>query len=114
MTGRVYISNAFSLSMINPPELVMIYEEKLENIKQMIQNGFESAIGHESTAKLLSQLLNVNVLVNRREIKLKHGDKLIVFQLMQRLQEGKILNEQELQQIPFRFLIVEIVHGEVM
>jgi len=114
MRGKVYLTNAFSLSMVNPPEKIIVYEEKPENIKQMIQNGFESAVGHESTAKLLSQLLSVNVPVNRQEIKLKYGDKLIVFQLMQRLSEGKILDEEELKKIGYRFLIVEIVYGEVM
>ena len=114
MKGRVYIANAFSLNMIDPPGLFLVYEEKLEWIKEIIAGGFESAVGHESTAKLLSQLLGVNVPANRQEIKLKYGDKLIVFQLMQRLPEGKILDEEELKKIGYRFLIVEIVHGEVM
>jgi len=73
-----------------------------------------SAVGHESTAKLLSQLLGIEIPVNRIEIKIEYGDKLIVFQLLQRLPEGKVLSEEELRQLQFRFLIVEPVVGEVM
>jgi len=54
------------------------------------------AIGHESTAKLLSQLLGIEIKAERKTIKLKHGDKLIIAQLMIRPPEGKVYTFQEL------------------
>jgi len=111
----VYISNSFSLNMLrHERELILIYPEDIKWIKRMISKGFVSAVGHEATAKLLSQLLGVEVPMNRTEVKIEYGDKLIVFQLMQRLPEGKILTEEELKQLPYKFLVVEPVVGEVM
>jgi len=111
----VYVSNAFSLNMLrHERELILIYPEDIKWIKRMLSKGFVSAVGHESTAKLLSQLLGIEIPVNRIEIKIEYGDKLIVFQLLQRLPEGKVLSEEELRQVKYRFLVVEPVVGEVM
>jgi len=111
----IYVSNSFSLNMLRyERELILVYPESIENIKKLLRKGFISAIGHESTAKLLSQLLGVEIPANRIEIKIEYGDKLVVFQLLQRLPEGRVLSEEELRQLQFRFLIVEPVVGEVM
>ena len=113
----LYLANAFSLGMLENPQEVTIYvtEIDIEQVKELLANGFTSAIGHESTAAILSNILGIQVPVNRVPIKAKHGDDIIVFQLLQRLPEGKILSEQELQQLiqqkQVRFYYVEIVEG---
>ena len=96
----LYIANAFSLSMLNKKNVLMIDEVSPEYVKELLSiNKFTSAIGHESTAQLLTQLLGVEIKAKRIAIKLNERDTVIVFQLMTRLPEGKVLSTEELQQL---------------
>lgn len=109
---KVYIGNAFSLGMLESiPTKVKIEEISLEEVKSLLSTGdFISAVGHEATAHLLTSLLKIDISYNRIPIKLQKGDKLIVFQLLVRLEEGKILTEEDIiREIPFKFLLVEIM-----
>ena len=97
----------------NPSEAtIYVTEIDIEQVKELLANGFTSAIGHEATAAMLSQLLGMQVPVNRISIKVEYGDDIIVFQLLQRLPEGKILTVEELQQLiqqgQAKFYYVEI------
>jgi Domain of unknown function (DUF1874). len=67
----------------------------LEEAKALLQQGFVSAVGHESTAKVLSKLLGTDVPFNRVQIAIKEGDVIISFQFLVRLPEGHILKEDE-------------------
>ena len=58
-----------------------------------------SAIGHEGTAAIISELCGFPISVNRVAITLQPGDVLLVFQLLTRLPEGKVLTAQEVQQL---------------
>jgi len=93
-----------------------IREAKIDEIKNLLKDkkDFTSAVGHASTASLLSQLLKIQVPMNRISIKLKESDLLIVFQLMMRLDEGRILTEDEVLHIPFKFYTVEILPSETI
>ena len=103
---KVYLANAFSLNMLPQEfeklEKTYITVEKItvEDVKRyIVYKNFESAIGHESTAKLLSKILNTKIKPNRVAIKLNPFDILIVFQLRERFPEGKILNEREVEEL---------------
>jgi len=107
----LYLANAFSLNMLdfnNENELTIKIEKISEEmVKEILRKQeFVSAIGHESTAKLITERLGIEVPANRIQIKAKKGDKIIVLQLLQRLTEGKVLSEQELQQIPIQWFMV--------
>jgi len=97
--SQTYITNAFSLSMLGqlPQQgrTVMVRPITLEEAKSLLQGGFESAVGHPSTAQVLSTLLGLPVEANRVAITLSPGDRVVVFQLGIRLQEGQILSEEE-------------------
>ena len=80
---------------------ILLEKISIEEAKQILQNNFISAIGHEATAKLLSLLLNVNIPVNRASIYFEKGDIGIHFYLKQRLPEGKVLSEEELKTLDF-------------
>jgi hypothetical protein len=91
------------------PSTLMVREASLEEVKELLSNGtFTSAIGHQATAELLTKLLNIQVPFNRTQIQLSSSDILIVFQLLTRLEEGKILTEEELAKLQFKFLIVTL------
>jgi len=100
---RIVIGNAFSLSMISTNEAtIKIKKISAEEARQLIQNSNNnilSIVGHEGTAAILTQLLGVNVTTNRVQYQLNKDDILIVFQLMIRLPEGKILTAEEVQQL---------------
>jgi hypothetical protein len=104
----LFISNAFSLSMIAPPTSLKVSEVDLQQVKNLLVEAFQTAVGHQSTAEVISRLTGTNIPVNRISLSLIKGDRLIVFQLLQRLEEGKVLSEQELSQLPYKFLLVEV------
>jgi len=62
----------------------------------LLSDSFESAVGHKATADFLSSLIGINIPVNRIQIQMKRGDKAIVFRLLSRLPEGKLLTTQEM------------------
>jgi hypothetical protein len=113
MVGKVYISNAFSLNML--PEhikkcVVHIEEVSLERVKEILNTDLEvlSAVGHQSTATVLSELLEREIPANRIPITLTPDDILIVFQLLVRLEEGKVLTKEEIKQLKYKFFVIEI------
>ena len=104
----VYLSNAFSLSMLTPPTTLTVVEASVEDVKNILTRSFTSAIGHEATAKIITTQLGVNVSVNRVSIRLNQGDTLIVYQLLKRLEEGKILSEDEMRQLQAKWYVVTL------
>jgi len=97
------------LYLLNAPILTsygyFLFEKiTVEEAKEIIRNEREdivSAVGHEATAKIMSSLLDYPVIANRVAIIMEKGDKAIVFRLLERLPEGKVLSEEELTQLPY-------------
>lgn len=79
----------------------------LEKAREII-NGKEiiSAIGHESTAQILSELLGIEVSVNRIFFEQQSGQYALVFKLNGRPPEGKILSREELEEIGYSFKLL--------
>ncbi|MEW6213256.1 MAG: DUF1874 domain-containing protein [Acidobacteriota bacterium] len=63
----------------------------------------QSAIGHQSTADLLSLLLDFPVAVNRIEFEQTRTDAALIFKLKVRAPEGKILSREEIEEIGYEF-----------
>ena len=62
-----------------------------------------SAIGHQATAELLSELLERDIPTQRTAVRLQPGDSALVFRLTQRLPEGRVLSFDELSELPYEF-----------
>jgi len=77
----------------------------LKTVKKIIGKAKQivSAIGHQSTADILSKILDINVPMNRIQYKQEIGDVAIVFKLNGRPAEGKILSEKEIEDIGYSF-----------
>jgi len=105
----IYVANAFSLSMLTPPAIVKVTEVTVDDVKRILSSGFVSAVGHEATAKIISVQVGVQVPVNRVAIKLTSGDILVVYQLLTRLPEGKVLSEQEMMQVQAKWYLVTVL-----
>ena len=98
----------FSALIVTGPGLWRISELTLEEAKKLVSDGaFISAVGHPATAELLSQLLGVQVIPNRIEANMNKGDIAVVFKLVGRLPEGKILSLEELKQLQYKFYLIE-------
>lgn len=67
---------------------------------------FVSAIGHESTAQILSDLLGLPVAVNRIQYAQQVGDIAVIFKLRGRAPEGVILSREEVERIGYDFGII--------
>jgi len=108
---RIVLANAFSVNMLdlkpNDSRTIVLQFRRTtidfvrKYVPYMARHGVEiySVIGHESTAKLLSSILGIDVPVNRAEYKYSYNDIVIVFTVPYRLPEGKVLSEEELQEI---------------
>jgi hypothetical protein len=110
---KLYLSNALSLNMISLDEkqdtLLLIKNVNDDDARLMLKHHYIiSIIGHDATAKFISQLTGVSIPVNRAEVKLKKGEAVLVFQLLQRLPEGKILTEEEITKIPHKWFLVGV------
>lgn len=81
----------------------------LKEAKKLIK-GKEilSAVGHESTRQILTNLLKVDVPVNRIQFKQESGQKALCFKLLGRPEEGKILTLKEIEEIGYEFKILEM------
>ena len=107
--SNVYLSNAFSLSMLRGKEINIKIKEIDKDTAKRYLAEYISTVGHEGTAEFLRKILKIDIPAERRQINLEKGDILIVFQLLQRLPEGKILSEKEINQIPYKFYMVQII-----
>ncbi len=67
------------------------------------REDFQSAVGHESTAQLLSDLLGQEIPLRRRGIAMEPGDTALVFRLKDRLPEGQILSMSSLGSQSYEF-----------
>jgi hypothetical protein len=89
---------------------VMMKRATPDEVRRLLQlpEGFISAVGHESTSVLLTEILGVEVPFNRIAVSVKPGDIIIHFVLKTRLPEGKVLNLQELQNLDYDFVISQV------
>ena len=73
----------------------------IERARRLLKEPFESAIGHEATARFLSRLVGVKIPTQRISIAMRPGDCAIIFRVKQRLEEGEVLTEEELRNTPY-------------
>ncbi|MFT6907829.1 MAG: hypothetical protein ACJAS1_004516 [Oleiphilaceae bacterium] len=77
-------------------------------VKQYLEAGFESAIGHEATAQFMQQLLGIDIPLKRQAVKLSVGDIAVIFRLTQRLPEGLVINSaEEFKDYPYEFSLLK-------
>lgn len=84
-------------------------ELTLDEAQALVAEGHESAVGHQSTADILSTLLGVEVLPNRVLYSQQVGDKALIFKLNGRVPEGEILSVDAITEMGFSFGLLERV-----
>lgn len=101
---KIIIANAFSINMLKD-DIKLVKFIKLKDLKK-VKDLFKdreiiNAIGHKSTMNLVNKLLGLNLEPNRIEVKLDNNEEsfLLVFQVGIRLEEGRILEEKEVEEL---------------
>ena len=100
------------MGILNTSILTCEGEYKLEQIsleeaRDLIKNNeFVSAIGHKSTAEILTMLLGEKIEENRIMFEQEVGQKCLVFKLNGRPEEGKILTKEEIEAIGYKFQLL--------
>lgn len=83
-------------------------KSSVKEARELIQeNGFESAVGHKATAEILSQILETEIPQNRIQAKQEAGQIAIVFSMNKRIEEGRILNREEIEEVGYSINILE-------
>jgi len=86
-----YITNAFSLAMLQllPPRVQLGVELIPATSAAELARDAVSAVGHDLTAKIFSEILGLPIKADRRSIRLNRGDTTLVGQYSgPRLPEG--------------------------
>jgi hypothetical protein len=97
-TSIVTSDGQYSAMTVGPDYVACV----IRNNKQEIL----SAIGHNSTAQILTELLGIDVSVNRIQFEQQPGQIALVFKLNGRPPEGKILSQEEIEAIGYKFQIL--------
>jgi len=100
---RIVIANAFSVNMLATNDIKLRFRKiSLDLAKEIVRNSnnnYLSVVGHEGTAILLSNLLGVEIPVNRVNYVFNPTDTLLVFTIPFRLPEGKTLTYEEVKKV---------------
>jgi len=111
----LYILNSATLPLAGGKKyLIKAREISPNEVKYMLQKEqFISAVGHEITAKALSNAFGVEIQYNRIQIQLQPGDKLISIILKKRLGEGEVIRSiDELVSIGYIIWLFEVSEDE--
>lgn len=82
----------------------------LDEAKEIVKyKEIVSAVGHESTAQILTELLGVNVPINKINFKQEKGQTALCFKLKGRPEEGKVLTVEDIESIGYEFKKLEMM-----
>ena len=86
----LYLSNAFSLNMINGDVIVRVVSCGIKEVSRILkENKYVSIIGHKDIAAIVSSDLGLDVEYNRQSVSLKTDDVMVIAQYIgPRLIEG--------------------------
>jgi hypothetical protein len=109
--NKIYVLNSLIVPIDfekNPKVQVKLSRISVQEAKGLLKGDFISAIGHEGSAQVLSQLLGIKIPVNRISVFFEKGDIGVHLFLKQRLPEGKVLSEEELKNLDFWLVLSEV------
>lgn len=111
--NKIKISQNFPIAILNTTILTAsgeyrLRDASLDEVKSLIDGEKTlSAVGHESTSQILTDLLGVGVPVNRIQFEQGIGQVAVCFKLNGRPEEGKILSLKEIEDIGYDFKILK-------
>ena len=109
---KTFIGNAFSLNMLSGDSMLSVSDSSPDGVPA----DAVSCIGHESTAKVVSQLLGREITMQRTAVSLEGGDRIYVVTLLTsdgkpyRAPEGVILGQDDLAALRLQIKRVVVAH----
>ena len=93
--------------MPNPNGTYKSIPVSLQEAKELVKGSFTSAVGHSTTAELMSEVLGTAIRFNRMTVSLEDGDKMLCFKLKPRLGEGVLLSDKsDLEALGYDFVLI--------
>lgn len=106
----IKLLSAIPNSILSPGDgfEVLVSSLSEEDVKTELSKEWESFVGHDSTAKLFSEKLGLDIQANRLNIVLLRNEVLIVgmFTPPRRLGEGEVWTEEEILAMPINWVRV--------
>ena len=94
-------------SILTTTGMFELQDITLEEAKQLVRdNDILSAVGHQSTADILTTLLETTIPMNRIQFAQEVEQKALVFKLNGRPEEGKILTTEEIEAMGYKFQLL--------
>lgn len=94
--------------VISTPGIYRMKEISYQDVRGLIRGErVESAIGHQPIADILSTLLDRDIERNRSSPHQRVGQIFIAFKLNTRIDEGSILNKEDIERIGYGFRLIE-------
>ena len=100
------------MALLNTAILTIAGEYKLIDLtvdearKLVRENEIDSAIGHESTAQVMTELLGTEIPACRKMFVHEVGQSALVFKLSGRPPEGKVLTAEEIEETGYKFQLL--------
>jgi len=108
------ITTTFSVSML--PVIgqanLRIREVSEDTFNSELGDDFESYVGHETTAKLLSEKLGKDIKFNRANLMLEPNMRLFVAVPQFRVEVAREFTPEEIEKAKFRYFIIELIPSE--
>lgn len=104
---KTAILNTSIITMPGDYSLKVIDLETAKNIIINNPDGIDSAVGHEGTAQILTDLFGMPIPMNRQIFAQAEGQEAIVFKLNGRPPEGVILSKEEIEEIGYKLMLLK-------
>ena len=104
----VYLSTAFSLSMLSSGGKASVEEISKSDFLSSLADGFTSVVGHENTAAILTRIVGRTVDFRRVSIRLEDGDVMLVAVPQFRADQAREFTDEELKKASFRYFRVTV------
>lgn len=105
--GKLALLNTSILTTAGAYRLIDITLDDARRIVSDHAGNLDSAIGHQSTAEIMTTLLGTEIQVNRQMFTQEVGQAALVFKLNGRPPEGKILTVEEIEEIGYKFQVLK-------
>lgn len=105
--GKLALLNTSILTTTGAYRLIDITLDDARRIVSDHAGNLDSAIGHQSTAEIMTTLLGTEIPVNRQMFTQEVGQAALVFKLNGRPPEGKILTVEEIEEIGYKFQVLK-------
>ena len=103
---KLALLNTSILTTAGEYSLTDITLDEARDLVKGTRDNLNSAIGHASTADIMTALLSVKIPINRQMFIQEVGQRALVFKLNGRPEEGKILTVEDIEQIGYKFQLL--------